>query len=136
MSNTGFVLPSATIYDYYPTPTAKIDVTTLLIEELLTRIITVTNSIAVTLTLPTGILTHGGMIGGANASGGLTNTLAINQGFEWSIINLGSDAGNVILTEAAIGHTIVGNPIVVIGTSAKFCTRIALKDTAITYRLT
>jgi hypothetical protein len=87
------------------------------------------------MTLPTGTLTHGGMIGGSGVSGGLTSTVAINQSIEWSIINLGTSAGAVTLAPGSAAHTIVGSATVAIGTSAIFRTRISAKDTAITYRI-
>jgi hypothetical protein len=60
------------------------------------------SSNVINLTLPTGTLTHAGMIGGAGS------TLQVNQGFEWSIINTGTPVGVVTLT-ASTAHTIVGD---------------------------
>jgi hypothetical protein len=54
--------------------------TTLTIVWLLTGIVQVTASTAITLTLPTSTLTHQGMIGGDGTS------LIFDQGVQWSII--------------------------------------------------
>lgn len=108
-----------------PAPTAKAASATLTIAELLTLIITVTSATAVALTLPTGTLTDAGILSGA---------LAVNEAFEWYIINLGSSAGAVTLA-AGTGHTIVGSATVAIATSARFLTRKTAANTFVTYRI-
>ena len=107
-------------------PTAKTADFTATIAELLTGAITVTSATAVALTLPTGALTDAGLSGG---------NLAVDQSFDWSVINLGSTSGAVTMTAAATGHTYVGAAVVAIGTSARFRTRKTADDTFVTYRL-
>lgn len=107
------------------TPTAKTATATLTIAEILTDITTVTSTTAVTLTLPTGTLTDAGVQSG---------TLAVNDSFEWVIINLGSSSGAVTMA-AGTGHTYVGSATVAIGTSATFRTRKTAANTFVTYRI-
>lgn len=119
--------PQFTGVSYYQqsNPTALTATGTLTIAQLLTLIITVTSTTAVTLTLPTGTLTDAGILSGA---------LAVNEAFEWYIINLGSSSGAVTLA-AGTGHTIVGSATVAIGTSARFLTRKTATNTFVTYRI-
>ena len=107
------------------TPTAKTATATLTIAEILTDITTVTSTTAVTLTLPTGTLTDAGVQSG---------TLAVNDSFEWTIINLGTSSGAVTMA-AGTGHTYVGATAVAIGTSATFRTRKTAANTFVTYRI-
>jgi len=107
------------------TPTAKTATATLTIAEILTDIITVTSATAVSLTLPTGTLTDAGVYSG---------TLAVNDSFQWNIINLGTVAGAVTLV-ASTAHTIVGSAVVAISTSATFRTRKTATNTFVTYRI-
>lgn len=107
------------------TPTAKTATATLTIAEILTDITTVTSTTAVTLTLPTGTLTDAGVQSG---------TLAVNESFEWTIINLGTSSGAVTMA-AGTGHTYVGATAVAIGTSATFRTRKTAANTFVTYRI-
>lgn len=107
-----------------PTPTAKTGTTiTLTIAELLTGIITSTQTSAVGITLPTGTLTDAGV-----------GALAIGQSFEWVIINLGSSSGAVTMN-AGTDHTYVGSATVAIATSARFRTRKTAANTYVTYRV-
>lgn len=112
-------------YTEQPTPTALTATGTLTIANLQTKIITVTSTTAVSLTLPTGTLTDAGIIGGS---------LASNMAFEWYIVNLGSSSGAVTLV-AGTGHTIVGATGVAIATSAQFRTRKTAANTYVTYRI-
>ena len=107
------------------TPTAKTATFTATIAELLTGIVTVTSATAVALTLPTGALTDAGLSGGY---------LAVDQSFDWSVINLGSSSGAVTMT-ASSGHTYVGSATVAISTTARFRTRKTADDTFVTYRI-
>jgi len=92
--------------------------------KLLGSIITSTQTSAVTGTLDTG----------ANMDGYVPiSFLGTNVAFEWTLINLGSASGAVTVTASA-GHTIVGNAVVAIGTSATFRTRRTAVSTWITYR--
>ena len=112
-------------YATQPTPTAKIATGTLTVAELLTKIITCTSAIAVSLTLPTGTL----------ADAGITiPSMPINGFFEWSLINLGSATGAVTMV-AGTAHTIVGSVTVAIGTTANFRTRKTAANTYVSYRL-
>jgi len=105
-----------------PAPTAKTADATLTIAELLTGIITATKASAVALTLPDGELVEAGV------------TLDNDQGFSWSVINLGSSSGAVTMT-AGTAHTYVGNAVVAISTSARFLTRKTAANTYVTYRI-
>jgi hypothetical protein len=106
-------------------PTAKTTTGTLTIAELLTLILTVTSATAVSLTLPTGTLSDAGILSGA---------LAVNEAFEWYIINLGSSSGAATLV-AGTGHTIVGSAITAISTSSRWLTRKTATNTFVTYRI-
>jgi hypothetical protein len=107
------------------TPVAKTGDATLTIAELMTGTITATKATAVAFTLPTGTLTDAGFLGG---------TAAVNQYFDWFVINLGSSSGATTLN-AGTDHTIVGNAVVAISTTARFRTRKTLANTFVTYRL-
>jgi hypothetical protein len=80
-------------------------------------------------TLPTGTL--------LDAASGLT----INQGFEWSLINLSSSSTNTITLIASSGHTIVGDAITQAsaqatgGNASRWFTRKTAVNTFITYRI-
>lgn len=60
--------------------------------------------------------------------------VGVGSSFEWSVINLGSSSGAVTL-QPATGHTIVGNAVVAISTSARFRTKRTATNTWVTYRL-
>lgn len=119
---------------YQPAPTAKTVAVTLTIAELLTGIITGTHAAGATAayTLPTGALTDAAA------------QWAINDSFDWSIINLSAAAVDTITLTASTTHTIVGNPIVqsahsstggIYGNSARWRTRKTAADTFVTYRI-
>ncbi len=112
-----------TLYNFKnsPVPTAKTANATLTIAELLTKIITSTSASAVALTLPTGTLTDAGL-----------PSMPVNVGFDWSVINLGSSSGAVTITAGA-SHTVVGNPVIAIGTSAILRTVKTAANTFVTY---
>jgi hypothetical protein len=114
------------IYRVQPSVTALTATATLTIANLLTYIVTVTSTTAVTLTLPTGTLSDAGVQGG---------TAPNNTAFDWSVINLGSSAGAVTMAAAASGHTYVGSTGVAIGTSARFRTVKTATNTFVTYRV-
>lgn len=99
---------------------------TLTIAQILTQVITVTQTVGVTLTLPTAALTDAGIQGGV---------APVNTAFDWSVINTGSSAGAVTMA-AGTSHTYVGNTTVAINTSARFRTvRTAATPTFVTYRI-
>lgn len=99
--------------------------TTLTIAQLLTTIVQVTQSAAVTLVLPTGTLSDAGVLNGLSA---------VNTSFFWAIINTGSVLGAITMT-AGTGHTYVGSATVAIGTSAQFQTVKTAANTFVTYRI-
>ena len=99
--------------------------TTLTIAQLLTYIVQVTQTAAVTLVLPTGTLSDAGVLGGGSL---------INTSFQWSIINLGSVLGAITVSGGS-AHTYVGSATVAIGTSAIFRTIKTAQNTFITYRI-
>jgi hypothetical protein len=107
---------------------------TLLAPDLMTGIITATHTAGGTVayTLPTGTLTDA-------ATG-----LYINQGFEWTLINLSAAAADTITLTAGTGHTIVGTAVVpsahsttglLYGNAARWFTRKTAANTFITYRI-
>ena len=68
-----------------------------------------------TFTLPTGSNIHYGMIGGTGS------TLPLNRGFEWSIFNIGSVAGAVIISSTgSTNHSYWGNAAIDVNKSATF----------------
>jgi hypothetical protein len=114
-------------YFYQPAVTALTATATLTIAQLLTEVVTVTSTTAVTLTLPTAALMDGGVP--------TTVTAVTTSAFDWSVINLGSSAGAVTMA-AGTSHTYVGSTTVAIGTSARFrSVRTAATPTWITYRI-
>ena len=119
------IIATSNIYNTQSTPTALTATGTLNIAQILTNIITVTSTTAVSLTLPTGTLTDAGVLAGA---------LATNGSFDWYIINLGSGSGAVTMAQGT-AHTYVGSVTVSIGTSAQFRTRKIASNSYTTYRL-
>lgn len=111
-------------FDNQGAPTAYTGTTvTLTIADLLTRIITSTNTAAVGVTLPTGTLTDAAF-----------TAMPVGASFDWVIINLGSSSGAVTMN-AGTDHTYVGSATVAIATSARFRTRKTAKNTFVTYRI-
>jgi len=126
-NSAGTVLAAVTaggiLLQQQPAVTAVNATATLTIAQLLTEIITATSTTAVTMTLPTGTLMDGGFA-----------SIATNQSFDWSIINLGSSAGAVTLS-AGTSHTIVGSATVAISTSAQFRSVRTAATTWVSYRI-
>lgn len=111
---------------FYDTALAAFAVTspTVTAATLLGGLVTSTQSGAVTFTLPLGsAMDTAKPTGVANA-----------DGFEWSLINLGSASGAATVT-ASSGHTVVGNAVVAITTTGRFLTKKTATNTWITYRL-
>ena len=118
-----------------PAPTAKTTAATLTIAELLTGIITgvpTATGATIAYTLPTGTLIDAGV------------TMAVDDSFDWVLINSALAAADTITVTANTGHTIVGGPIVqslhvstggITGYSAAFRTRKTAADTFVTYRI-
>jgi hypothetical protein len=117
-------------------PATMTDTASILASQMMTRLIQATPTAAAAYTLPTGTLTD-------TASG-----MQIGQSFDWTIINLATNAAFVITMTAATGHTIVGNPRAVSNSattgatitsdgqsSSGWRTRKTAANTFITYRL-
>lgn len=84
------------------------------------------------LTLPTGALTE--------AAAGI----GLNQGWEWSLVNLSAAVADTVTLIAGSGHTIVGTAVIpsahsttggLYGNAGRFFTRKTATDTFVTYRL-
>jgi hypothetical protein len=124
-----------TKFEAQPAPTTKTIANTLTIAELLTKIINATptaTGATAAYTLPTGALIDAGV------------TMAVNDSFDWCLINNALAAADTITVTAATGHTIVGNAVVqslhattgaTMGYSALFRTRKTAADTFVTYRI-
>jgi hypothetical protein len=111
------------VEDWQGTVTSKADAApTLTIAEIMTRIITGAPTAARNYTLPTGTLMDGGIVDDA-----------IGDYIDWTIINL--SATHEITVVASTGHTIVGNAVVAVSTSAGFRSKKSAANTYITYRL-
>jgi hypothetical protein len=114
-------------------PAAKTSAVTLTIAELLTGIITGAPTAAAAYTLPTGTLCEGGL------------TIAINESFDWNLINIATTATYIITLTAGTGHTIVGAAAIPANSTttgglwgtcgATFRTRKTALNTFVTYRI-
>jgi hypothetical protein len=93
-------------------------------EEMMNGLVTVTQTAAVTATLHLGSL----------MDPAIPPAIGINEAINWSLINLGSSSGAVTVTPSS-GHTVVGDMVVAIGTSALFRTRRTAVNTYVTYRI-
>ena len=107
-------------YRNQPVPTTTADLNDM-ITRILSGILTSNYTTALSLGLPTGLAVNNAL-------------LTINQSVDWSLINIGTATGAVTLT-AVGGHSVVGNNVVAIGTSARLRTKFSAASTAITYRL-
>lgn len=98
------------------------------VPNMLQKIITVSQTAAVTLQMPNGSTMDSNLV---------ATFLGINQSFRWSVINIGSASGAVTMNFSAngAGHTYVGAATVAIGTSAEFVTRKTGTGTFTTYRI-
>lgn len=105
---------------FQPTPVALNATGALTAAAILSGIVTSTTAAAVAGTLPTGAVMDA------------ASTLAINDSFDWSVINTG---GNTFTVTAAANHTIVGVAAVVTVTSGLFRTVKTAAATFVTYRL-
>jgi hypothetical protein len=118
-----------------PTPATATTVATLTAAQLLTSIINATptaTGATVAYTLPTGTLMDAAV------------TFAVNDAFDWAVINNALAAADTITITAGTGHTIVGGPVVqslhvttggITGYSAVFRTRKTAANTFVTYRI-
>jgi hypothetical protein len=75
------------------------------------------------LTLPTGAAIHTGM-----------PTVGFNQSFQWSVMNLSSSSGNIIMLSSA-NHAYIGNATLTTNASYRFLTVLTAADTAKTYSI-
>jgi hypothetical protein len=64
----------------------------------------------------------------------LASNWAVNDSFDWAVINTGG-ANSFVVTAAASGHTVVGSGTVAASSSGQFRTRKTATDTFVTYRL-
>ena len=115
---------SSVTYEYCPTPTALTATATLTIAQMLSSIITVTSTAAVTLTLPIGSLTQNGV----------SSLMVGGMSFDWYVINIGSSAGAITIA-VGTSHTYVGSVTVAITTTAHFRTQMVSSGVFVTYRL-
>lgn len=122
-------------YKVQAAPVAETAAATLSAADLLVGLITATHATGATiaLTLDTGALMDDAFI----AAG-----VGIDEGIEWSLINLSAAALDTVTVTASSGHTIVGNAIVtsahastVHTSSARFLTKKTATDTYVTYRI-
>ena len=114
LASLGFIVKSP-IYRSHSASTVLNSSQILTTSQMQTNIILCTSANVVTYTLPTGSDTHTGMIGGSGS------TLPLNQGFKWSIINMGSSAGAVIIsTTGNTNHSCWGNATLYVKKSAGF----------------
>lgn len=95
---------------------------TLTIALCLTGLVTSTTAAAVTATLDTGAILE------------LASNFAVNDSFEWAVINTGG-ANAFTVTAAASGHTVVGAGAVAASTSGRFRTRKTADSTFVSYRV-
>ena len=116
------------------TPAAKTVAVTLTAAELTTGLITGTHAAGATqaYTLPTGTLLDA------------STSFAVNEYFDWTLINLSAAAADTITVTAGADHTVVGTMIVqsahsttglISGNAARFRTRKTAANTFVTYRL-
>ena len=65
-----------------------------------------------------------------------TFTIPINQGFEWSVINMGSSGGAITISaNGSTNHYYWGSTIVEINKSGRLFTNMGASNLAYTYRL-
>ena len=113
-------------------PAAMTDTDTITIANILTGIIVGTPTAAATYTLPTGTLCD------------VSDYFAINSCFDWSLINVATNATYIITLAGGTGHTIVGSVDtaanatttgVIHGSTSRWRTRKTAANTFITYRI-
>lgn len=129
------VFPLNTIINVQGAPTSKTVANTMTAAELMTGLITATptaTGATAAYTLPTGDLLDAAA------------TFAVDDSFDWVLINSALAAADTITVTAATGHTIVGGAVVqslhattgaLYGYSAQFRTRKTAADTFVTYRI-
>ena len=128
---TGAFVTHSQTYRYHNTSTAINSFQLITIAHMLTTIILCTSSIAVSYTLPTASNIQAGMLFSNS-----TFTIPINQGFEWSIINMGSSAGAVsIWTHGSTNHSYLGSTIIDISKRVRLFTTMGVSNLEYTYCL-
>jgi hypothetical protein len=104
-----------------PTPAAVDTTATLTVANIQAGIVTTSTAAAVDMTLPTGTLMDGGIVGVQN-----------DMATMWSVINTGPNTATLL---AGVDHTIVGAAAVATGTSGRFVSRRTGTTTWVTYRV-
>jgi hypothetical protein len=104
-----------------PTPAAVDTTATLTVANIQTGIVTTSTAAAVDMTLPTGTLMDGGIVGVQN-----------DMATMWSVINTGPNTATLL---DGVDHTIVGAAAVATGTSGRFVSRRTGTTTWVTYRV-
>ena len=131
----GLVMFNGIVGQNQPTPTAKTTAVTLTIAEMITKLITGTHTVGGTAayTLPTGTLVDAGL-----------PAMAVDDSFDWVLINLSAAAADTITVTAGTGHTIVGIPIVqsvhsttggIYGNASVWRTRKTASNVYVSYRI-
>jgi len=105
-----------------PAPAAVNTTATLTTSAVLGYIVTSNPASGITLTLPTGTLLDAAI-----------PSIAADQSVEWCIIN--TNASNTVTVAAGTGHTVIGNMVVALSTSAQFRSRKTAANTFVTYRV-
>jgi hypothetical protein len=104
-----------------PAPAAVDTTATLTVANIQTGIVTTSTTAAVDMTLPTGTLMDGGIVGVQN-----------DMATMWSVINTGPNTATLL---DGVDHTIVGAAAVATGTSGRFVSRRTGTTTWVTYRV-
>jgi hypothetical protein len=104
-----------------PAPAAVDTTATLTVANIQTGIVTTSTAAAVDMTLPTGTLMDGGIVGVQN-----------DMATMWSVINTGPNTATLL---DGVDHTIVGAAAVAAGTSGRFVSRRTGTTTWVTYRV-
>jgi hypothetical protein len=104
-----------------PAPAAVDTTATLTVADIQAGIVTTSTAAAVDMTLPTGTLMDGGIVGVQN-----------DMATMWSVINTGPNTATLL---DGVDHTIVGAAAVATGTSGRFVSRRTGTTTWVTYRV-
>ena len=123
ISSTSLISPGK-IYNYQPAHTASTTAgaTALTLAHLVNGIYQTTQTVAITLPLPTGTAMYAAGCGN-------------NQSMDWTVINSGTVAAGTTTVQVNTNHTLIGSGLVAFQTSCRFRTRISGLNTAVTYRI-
>jgi hypothetical protein len=116
---------TSAVYQSQQLPILVSSTATLTAAQILNLIIECSSSTAVVFTMPTGTLMDAAILSG---------TLAVNQSFDWTVMNTGASAGSITFG-AATGMLIYAPSYITIGTSARFRTIKIAANSFKTYRL-